>query len=313
MSVIPRRPRLARRGVEVVTTFAPSGVELPTLRVVGTLPHDRMKLLIEHADAYLATTKETFGIGTLEAMAAGVPVLGFDWGGTADLVQHQETGYLVKPGDMTGCARAGVHPGAPAAAGSSCTRGSPGHDWRTVMQQYAALYRRVAEPEPAGVTWSSPITTMARTLKMRSIVCCTRPTRSSLSTMGAPMAATHGSCMERTSTSRSSCRDNRGVAAARNAGIAAAEHPFIVCLDADDQARSDPTARPLQPHSKPIAVWVLPTLAWPCCILTSLYPRTPGRLTSRGRAQATPHNPPSNCIPSAAMFRKSDVGARRRL
>lgn len=57
------------------------------------------KPLIENAGVYLCTTRETFGIGTLEAMASGVPVLGWDWGGQAEIVRHKETGWLAPPGD----------------------------------------------------------------------------------------------------------------------------------------------------------------------------------------------------------------------
>lgn len=81
-----------------VTTFS-NGDELPNVQVVGTLQHPAMRDLVKGANVYLATAKETFGVGTLEALAAGVPVLGWDWGGTADLVVHGRSGYLAQLGD----------------------------------------------------------------------------------------------------------------------------------------------------------------------------------------------------------------------
>jgi glycosyltransferase involved in cell wall biosynthesis len=42
-----------------------------------------------NAGVYLSTAKETFGIGILEALACGVPVLGYAHGGILDLVQHK--------------------------------------------------------------------------------------------------------------------------------------------------------------------------------------------------------------------------------
>ena len=48
---------------------------------------------------YLSTSQETFGIGTVEALAAGVPVLGWASGGNLDIVQHMKTGYLAEVGD----------------------------------------------------------------------------------------------------------------------------------------------------------------------------------------------------------------------
>lgn len=92
--------QLAQRGVNVVSTFSVASATLPpSLTVVGVQPHDRMRQLVRHADVYLATTRETFGIGTLEALACGVPVLGYRYGGTAEIVEHQVSGYLAAPGD----------------------------------------------------------------------------------------------------------------------------------------------------------------------------------------------------------------------
>ncbi|OAL38023.1 hypothetical protein AYO20_02856 [Fonsecaea nubica] len=43
---------------------------------------------------------ETFGLVVLEAMASGLPVIARDEGGPSDIVQNQETGYLVPPHDL---------------------------------------------------------------------------------------------------------------------------------------------------------------------------------------------------------------------
>lgn len=85
-----------------VTTFVPNNVRdksFENIKITGLLPHHEMKYLVKSAYIYLATTKETFGIGVLEAMAAGVPVLGFAHGGNLDLVKHGVNGYLAKPND----------------------------------------------------------------------------------------------------------------------------------------------------------------------------------------------------------------------
>lgn len=72
------------------------------LTVTGPLPHDAAKQLVERAGIYLCTTRETFGIGTIEAMACGVPVVGWAWGGQQEIVTHGVDGFLARPGDVAG-------------------------------------------------------------------------------------------------------------------------------------------------------------------------------------------------------------------
>jgi len=69
------------------------------LKIMGTVPYDEMRKTVAQAGVYLATARETFGIGTLEAMACGVPIAGWDWGGQSEIVVQGETGYLAPPGD----------------------------------------------------------------------------------------------------------------------------------------------------------------------------------------------------------------------
>ena len=82
-----------------VSTFAPRGAP-GNINAIGVIPHDQMKRLVQSCLVYLATTKETFGIGILEAMAAGVPVLAYAHGGVLEMVQHGVNGYLAEPDDV---------------------------------------------------------------------------------------------------------------------------------------------------------------------------------------------------------------------
>lgn len=79
------------------TTFGGDG--LPNVQQTGRLPFLQAKEEVRNAGVYLCTTRETFGIGTLEAMAAGVPVLGWRWGGQVEIIKHKETGWLAAPGN----------------------------------------------------------------------------------------------------------------------------------------------------------------------------------------------------------------------
>jgi glycosyltransferase involved in cell wall biosynthesis len=83
--------------VRFVSTF---GRVTNNVNITGKLPYEQAKEHIQNASVYLATSRETFGIGTLEAMACEVPILGWAWGGQREIVTHLEHGYLATPGDI---------------------------------------------------------------------------------------------------------------------------------------------------------------------------------------------------------------------
>lgn len=93
---------LAKRFPEhwFVTTFPPHGQNYPNIEAIGLKDHKTMKGIVQKAGVYLSTTKETFGIGILEALASGVPVLGFNHGGNTDIVTHRVNGYLARVNDF---------------------------------------------------------------------------------------------------------------------------------------------------------------------------------------------------------------------
>ncbi len=84
-------------GTRFWSTF---GRPTENVKVIGAMNHAKMKDVVANAGVCLGTTRETFGIGILEAMACGVPIAGFDWGGTKEIVVQGETGYLAPPGDF---------------------------------------------------------------------------------------------------------------------------------------------------------------------------------------------------------------------
>lgn len=117
------------------------------LQITGSVPHSQMKQLVSEAGVYLATARETFGIGTLEALAYGVPVAGWDWGGQHEIILPGVTGYLAPPGDykaleecinMCFAERKTLSENAIQDARSRWT-------WEPRIEQYANIFKRVHE------------------------------------------------------------------------------------------------------------------------------------------------------------------------
>jgi glycosyltransferase involved in cell wall biosynthesis len=70
---------------------------------VSILPaeSDVIRLLMEAQIFVLSTNSEALPISILEAMRAALPVIATDVGGVAESVRHEETGLLVRRGDVS--------------------------------------------------------------------------------------------------------------------------------------------------------------------------------------------------------------------
>jgi Glycosyl transferases group 1 len=131
--------------VQFVTTFGSS--DLRNVRVTGRLPFAQAKSLVQHATVYLATSRETFGIGTLEAMAAGAIVVGFDWGGQKEILRNGVDGLLVPVGDYDALARA-VQRAFDEPSGfcaNALARVRSEFGWDRAMARYADVYQQTYE------------------------------------------------------------------------------------------------------------------------------------------------------------------------
>jgi glycosyltransferase involved in cell wall biosynthesis len=63
----------------------------------GALPFDQVPCYLKAADMFaFASVTETQGLVTIEAMAAGLPIVAVDGPGTRDIVEHGKQGFLVE-------------------------------------------------------------------------------------------------------------------------------------------------------------------------------------------------------------------------
>jgi glycosyltransferase involved in cell wall biosynthesis len=297
---------LAKRGLPVVSTFG----DLGTMQVTGPLPHAQMKQILRSAGVYLSTARETFGIGILEALACGVPVLGYAIGGITELVVHKANGYLVEPGDIDGL-EAGYkwileHLAEMQLATAAALMG---RDWRTVIGRYAKLYQEVLEEKQ-------------RQRKVSIVITCYnygdyvgKAIESALNqTMPAEVIVIDDASGPETHAVLEGYRlkgeadisynlANLGVANSRNRGIARATGDYVVCLDADDWLEPGYVETLYQALEADRALGVA---------YTGLRQHFDSGDSSVGawppsfdfEVMARPGVPPPNTIPCAAMFRR---------
>ncbi len=224
------------------------------ITVTGRIVYEEMRELVKGASVYLATTLETFGIGTLEALAAGVPVLGFDWGGTGDLITTGVNGYLVPPGDIDGLVR-GLEYCLKYRdiLSENAKQTVKKYSWRNVARLFASIYvetmrNKHHDPDNIRVSVVIPCYNYADRVsnaiksvadqdydKYELIVVNDGSTDNSLDAIKTAVADNGEKFASNAVPVVIESIPNGGVANARNHGIGLSRGRYIVCLDADDE------------------------------------------------------------------------------
>lgn len=126
---------------------------------LGDVPHSAVHEYLQQADAFvLNSTYEGLPHVVLEAMAAGVPVIATDAGGTGEVVEHNVTGLLIPVGDaaalQTAVERLWSEPSLGRLLAAEATRQLGGHfDFDTMVHATESVLLAVAQSPhaaPAG-------------------------------------------------------------------------------------------------------------------------------------------------------------------
>jgi glycosyltransferase involved in cell wall biosynthesis len=212
----------------------------------GKTPHAEMKLIVQRAGVYLSVSKETFGIGCLESMSAGVPVLGWDFGGNSQLIQHGINGYLAKPNDIDDlCEGLNFCLKHRKILGRNGIELAKAWTWERAASMVAGVYRLAMEEEPATVGVVIPVYNKTVEQVKRAIgSVLTQTFKASQITVVNDGSANTQEVRECVGSFNNTDilyieQSNQGVANARNNGIAHTDSKYITCLDSDDWL--DPT------------------------------------------------------------------------
>jgi glycosyltransferase involved in cell wall biosynthesis len=221
-------------GGKFVATFAPD--DAPShVHTTGLLEAGAMKRALQEALVYMNTTKETWGITMVEAMAAGTPVLAFNYGGATELVIHGQTGYLARPGDYDdleeGLRYCLEHR---ALLSSNAKKHAKKFTWKNAFEKLLVVLEKAVQPRNKGVSVVIPVYNKTEEQYTRAVASVlnqewevdkvvvvddgsTEPVRLS----GMPKVELHRI-------------PNSGVAEARNYGVRQTDTEYVCCLDADD-------------------------------------------------------------------------------
>jgi glycosyltransferase involved in cell wall biosynthesis len=236
--------------VPFLSTF---GEAATNVQIIGAASYGLMRPVVQRAGVYLATARETFGIGTLEALAAGVPIAGWRYGGQEEIVIEGETGYLAPWGDYEALAD-GVRRclAERDRLSANCQDDARTRwTWQAAAQRYATIYDRALSAARTKQPKVSVVVTcynlarylpaaldsvLAQTLRDYELLIVDDHSTDETGTIAAEYTKKYTSCRY-VQPDR-----NLGLAGARNFGWQRAAGKYILFLDADDAIAPDTLA-----------------------------------------------------------------------
>lgn len=232
--------------VQFVTTF---GNPAQNVRVIGRVENDVMRELVGHAGLYLATTRETWGIATAEALSCGVPVVGYNWAGTAALIETGINGYLAEPGDIEGLITGIEYCFKHRSILSQNARVSASWwTWENTAESFAKVFDRVLNRQPSHIKVSVviPCYNYGEYLPSAIQSVANQQTDFNFEILVANDGSTDNTIEAYHTTIDNlpinphlanielMTHSNHGVSYTRNIAIKHAQGEYVVCLDADD-------------------------------------------------------------------------------
>jgi hypothetical protein len=244
-------------------------------------------------------------------MACGVPVLGWSYGGTAEIVTNGVEGILVRPGDYDALYAGYKEIMANRERFSAAARAKAAHyDWSVAMDQYADLFRQLYQAvrdEPKGVSVVITGYNYGRYIG-QAVDSVLKQTRRPEEIIVIDDGSTDDT-LDRLAPYRDSGvkvihQQNQGVAAARTVGIAESTQPFVTLLDADDVLA--PTFLEVCHKeivkSRDMGIVYTGLVGFNDQNSDEMKTGFPPSFSWDHQAQNT--TPPANCIPSACLFRR---------
>jgi len=221
---------------------------------IGIQSYESVLQIIADTDVYLATVQENHSIQVLEAMAFGIPILGFNWGGTAETITPGKDGVLVDPNhfdDLVEGYRECLDRSHDLGEAAKATVAEK-YQWTSIVDKLEKIYDQALDEKssilrPSAITCSIVIPVYNKSKYVAETI------KSALSQERAPryevIIVDDGStddsldvikeAVKGSTIARVFPKGNGGVSAARNFGIQQARGRYIMCLDADDTITPD--------------------------------------------------------------------------